>query len=152
MDVSYINPFVSATIECFKKMIFVDVTPKNPTLKNQPFPTYDISGVIGLSGEAQGSISLSFPQDVAIRVISSMLSCKIDENAPEFVDGIGEIANIVAGNAKRGLSKFNLSISLPNVILGRNHVIGSQTGVPTIIVPFTSSLGFFSMEVALKTK
>ncbi len=152
MDVSYINPFISATIECFKKMIFTDVTPMSPSLKNQPFPTYDISGVIGLSGEAQGSISLSFPQDVAIRVISSMLSAQITDKSPELIDGIGEIANIVAGNAKRGLSKFNLSISLPNVILGRNHVIGGQSGVPTIIVPFTSNLGFFSMEVALKTK
>jgi len=152
MDVSYINPFISATMDCFKKMVFVDVTPKNPSLKNEPYPTYDISGVIGLSGDAQGSISLSFPQDVAIKVISSMLSAQINDKSPELVDGIGEIANIVAGNAKRGLSKFNLSISLPNVILGKNHAIGSQTGTPTIIVPFSSSLGFFSMEVTLKTK
>jgi chemotaxis protein CheX len=152
MDVSFINPFISATIDCFKKMIYTEVTPRSPSLKNEPYPTYDISGVIGLSGEAQGSISLSFPQDVAIKVISSMLSAQINDKSPELIDGIGEIANIVAGNAKRGLSKYNLSISLPNVILGRNHIIGSQSGVPTIIVPFTSSLGFFSMEVALKTK
>lgn len=152
MDVSYINPFISATMDCFKKMVFVEVTPMNPSLKSEPSPTYDISGVIGLSGEAQGAISLSFSQDVAIKVISSMLSCQINEKSPELVDGIGEIANIVAGNAKRGLSKYNLSISLPNVIMGKNHAIGNQSGCPTIIVPFSSKLGSFSMEVTLKTK
>jgi chemotaxis protein CheX len=152
MDVSYVNPFVTATILCFKTMVFTDVTPLKPSLKNEPYPTHDISGVIGLSGEAQGSISLSFPLDVAIKVISSMLGCEITEKSPELNDGIGEIANIIAGNAKRGLTKYNLSISLPNVIVGKGHVIGGQSGCPTIIVPFSSKIGTFSMEVALKTK
>jgi chemotaxis protein CheX len=152
MDVSYVNPFVSATIVCFKTMVFTDITPMKPSLKSEPYPTHDISGVIGLSGEAQGSISLSFPHDVAIKVISSMLGCTITDKSPELTDGIGEIANIIAGNAKRGLTKYNLSISLPNVIIGKGHVIGGQSDCPTIIVPFSSNIGVFSMEVALKTK
>jgi chemotaxis protein CheX len=152
MDVSYVNPFVTATMQCFKTMINLDVTPQKPSLKAEPFPTYDISGVIGLSGEAQGSISLSFPNDVAVKVISTLLGCQINERSPELNDGIGEIANIVAGNAKRGLSKYNLSISLPNVIIGRGHTVAGQSGSPTIIVPFSSNIGLFAMEVALKTK
>ncbi len=152
MDVSYVNPFITATIQCFKKMVFVDISPQKPSLKSEPYPLYDISGVIGLSGDAQGSISLSFPQDVAIKTISSMLGCKITEKSPEFCDGIGEIANIIAGNAKRDLSKYNLSISLPNVIIGKGHLISGQSDCPTIIVPFSSSFGIFSMEVVLKTK
>ncbi len=152
MDVSYVNPFVSATITCFKTMIYIDISPQKPGLKGEPYPLYDISGVIGLSGDAQGSISLSFPQDVAIKVISSMLGSPITEKNPELIDGIGEIANIIAGNAKRGLSKYNLSISLPNVIIGKGHIISGQSGCPTIIVPFTSAIGTFSMEVALKTR
>lgn len=152
MDVSFVNPFVVATIQCFKTMVNIDITPQTPELKGEKSPKYDISGVIGLSGQAQGSISLSFPQDVAIKVISSMLGCQISEKAPELIDGIGEIANIVAGNAKRGLSKYNLSISLPNVIVGKDHVVAGQSGCPTIVVPFLSKIGLFSMEVALKTK
>jgi chemotaxis protein CheX len=66
-------------------------------------------------------------------------------------DAIGEIANIIAGNAKQHLTQFNLSISLPKVIMGKDHTIASQRGVPTIVVPFESPLGNFAMEVSLKT-
>jgi chemotaxis protein CheX len=69
----------------------------------------------------------------------------------EVTDGIGELVNIVAGNAKQYLTQFNLSISLPKVVVGRNHSVASMSGVPTIVVPIISSLGEFAMEISLKT-
>jgi chemotaxis protein CheX len=133
-------------------MMSVEIHPEQPLLKRMPFPTYDISGVIGLSGDAQGSISLSFPETDAIRFVRKMLGDieKIDED--EMTDGIGEIVNIIAGNAKQYLTKFNLSISLPSVIIGKKHTLAGQSGSPTIVVPFSSDLGKFIMEVSLKTK
>lgn len=152
MDVSFINPFILATIECFKTMITDQISPRNPSLKHSPFPEYAISGVIGLSGEAQGSISFGFSMNVAVKVVSDMLKAPINETDPDLPDAIGEIANIIAGNAKKGLTKFNLSISLPNVIIGAGHTLGGEGGAPTILVPFSSSSGDFMMEVSLKTK
>jgi chemotaxis protein CheX len=152
MDVSYINPFIIATIECFKTMITDQIVPQTPALKRSPYPKYDISGIIGLSGEAQGSISFGFQKDIAVKVVSGMLKAEITEHDPDLPDAIGEIANIIAGNAKRGLSNFNLSISLPNVIIGKNHELGGEGGAPTIIVPFSCTLGNFLMEVSLKTR
>ena len=69
----------------------------------------------------------------------------------DIVDGIGEIVNIVAGYAKKDLTEYDLSISLPNVVLGEGHQVTVPTGVPAIVVPFDSPLGHFSMEVALVT-
>lgn len=152
MDVSYINPFISATIDCFKTMITDKITPMAPALKHQPYPIYSISGVIGLSGEAQGSISFGFSMDVAVKVVSDLLKTPIKQTDPDLPDAIGEIANIIAGNAKRGLSKYNLSISLPNVIIGHNHSLGGEGERPIILVPFSSNSGNFIMEVSLKTK
>jgi chemotaxis protein CheX len=152
MDVSFINPFITATIECFETMLKIKTEPKAPMLKKEPYPMYDISGVIGLSGEAQGSISLSFPNEVAIKYVTKMLGMPVDEKSPDLIDAIGEFANIIAGNAKKDLSKYNLSISLPNVIIGKAHVLVGQSGAPTILVPFSSILGVFAMEVSLKTK
>lgn len=152
MDVSYINPFIQATIDCFKTMITDQISAMTPSLKRQPFSRYGISGVIGLSGEAQGSISFGFSMPVAVKVVSDMLKTPIKETDPDLPDAIGEIANIIAGNAKKGLSKFNLSISLPNVIIGMDHTLCGEGGTPTILVPFTSGSGDFMMEVSLKTK
>lgn len=151
MDVSYINPFIISTIETFQKMLKSEAKPGQVQLKNETTYTYDVSGVIGLSGEAQGSICLSFPKLIALKVVSALVGAEIKIVGPEVADAIGEIANIIAGNAKQHLTQYNLSISLPKVIMGKDHKIASQRGVPTIVVPFNCSLGNFAMEVSLKT-
>lgn len=152
MDVSYVNPFIGATVETFKTMLGLELKTGKPILKKNATHTYDISGVIGLSGEAQGVISISFPKILALKIVSKLIDEEVKIIGPELTDGVGEIANIVAGHAKQYLTQFKLSISLPNVVIGSNHRIETQSGVPTIIVPFTCSLGEFAMEVALKTK
>jgi chemotaxis protein CheX len=131
-------------------MIMVDAKQGTPVIKKEPFPRYDISGIIGLSGGAQGSISLCFPMPSALATVSQMIGAPITEAGVDLADAVGEIANIIAGFAKRDLAGLNLSISLPNVIIS-SHVLSGLSGVPTIIVPFTSPLGPFAMEVSLKT-
>ncbi|MBD3344733.1 MAG: chemotaxis protein CheX [Chitinivibrionales bacterium] len=151
MDVSYVNPFITSTIETFKTMINTEVKPGAPRAKTEPFPTHDISGIIGLSGDAQGSIAISFPKVLALKFVSLMTGMTIKIVGPDLTDGIGEIANIIAGNAKQHLDGLNLMISLPNVIIGKSHTLSTQKGVPTLIVPFQSPSGEFVMEVSLKT-
>ena len=149
MDVSFINPFVSSTMTTYKNMLSVDIVPGAPFLKNKQPPTYDISGVIGLSGIAQGIIALGYSQDCAIKTITRFVGGTATQ--PEIVDGIGELVNIVAGYAKKDLSKYELSISLPNVIIGKDHRVTTPTGVIALVVPFDGPLGRFNMEVALIT-
>jgi len=151
MDVSYVNPFVVSTIETLKKMLNIDSSAGKLTLKDSSLHSFDVTGVIGLTGEAAGSICLSFPQDVAFKAVSALLGMQISMMGDEVTDGIGELVNIVAGNAKQYLTKYNLSISLPKVVVGRNHSVASMSGVPTIVVPILSSLGEFAMEISLKT-
>ena len=132
-------------------MMQTTVKPGQPALKKHPYPTYDISGVIGLSGEAQGSISLSFSNSSAVNFVKKMLGDIDAITDDDMIDGVGEIVNIIAGNAKVYLTKFKLSISLPNVILGSGHTLAGQSGSPTIVVPFSGETGDFIMEVSLKT-
>ena len=152
MDVKYVNPFITATIHLFDTMLKMHVVPGKPVLKQEPYPSFDVSGIIGLSGSAQGSIVISFPKVMALKVVSALLGTELKVVGPEMTDGIGELANIIAGNAKQNLEGLNLSISLPNVILGKDHVVASQSGTPAIIVPFTCNMGSFAMEVSLKTR
>jgi chemotaxis protein CheX len=151
MNVAFVNPFITSTITTFKTMLSVDITPGKPMLKHEGEPVYDISGMIGLSGIAQGAIALSFPKAVALKAVSAMLGTEIKIIGPEMTDGIGELVNIIAGNAKQYLSQYQLTISLPNVVVGRNHSITPPSHTPSIVVPFTSIVGEFAMEVSLKT-
>lgn len=151
MDVAYVNPFINSTVETFKTMMKVAATAGKPYIKKSGKPTFDVSGIIGLSGQAQGAISLSFPKAVALKVVSAMLGTEIKIVGPELTDGIGEVANIIAGYAKQNLTQYGLTISLPNVVVGQNHTIASPSGIAAIVVPFTSDIGEFVMEVSLKT-
>jgi chemotaxis protein CheX len=151
MDVSYVNPFVMSTIETFKKMLNVECKPGKLALKDHRTLSYDLTGVIGLSGEAQGSICLSFPQEVAFKAVSSLLGVQVTAMNDDVTDGIGELVNIVAGNAKQYLTNYKLSISLPKVIVGKDHSIAAMRDIPTIVVPIVSAMGEFAMEISLKT-
>ena len=151
MDVAYVNPFIFSTVETFKTMLNLEVKPGQVQLRDVKKFSYDVSGIIGLSGDAQGSICMSFPKILALRIVSKLLGTEIKIIGTEIADGIGEIANIIAGNAKQHLSQYSLSISLPKVVVGPGHYVASQQGIPTIVVPFISSIGDFAMEVSLKT-
>jgi chemotaxis protein CheX len=151
MDVAYVNPFILSTVHTFKTMLNTDAHPQAPILKVNDKHTYDVTGIIGLSGEAQGSIAISFSKIMTLKVVSKLLGTEIKIIDRDVADGIGELANIIAGNAKQHLTQFQLSISLPKVIVGQSHWIMAQKNIPSIVVPFKSSLGEFSMEVALKS-
>lgn len=152
MDVSYVNPFIKSAVETFETMLNTKAMPGKPTIKKDGQPTFDISGIIGLSGEALGNVVISFPKVTALKVISTLLGTPIKIVGPEVTDGIGELANIIAGNAKQGLTSYRINISLPKVIIGKNHSVSSPSGVPAIVIPFTSEFGEFAMEISLKTK
>jgi chemotaxis protein CheX len=152
MQATWINAFCNTTIDVFKTMFQTEVNPGKPMLKTEPFVHSDISAIIGFSGDAQGSIALSFPKLTALKVVSAMLSTTIKVFDHDVSDAIGELVNIVAGNVKKDIPEFQLSISLPQVVVGMQHVLSSQTSVATIVIPFTSSMGEFTIEVGLKKK
>ena len=151
MDVQYVNPFIQATIETYRTMLSMEASPGTPSLKHDPTPRYDVSGIIGLSGDGQGSISLNYTRTVAEKTVSALVGEEISLDDPALSDGVGELANIIAGSAKQHLNGLNLHISLPNVIIGTSHTITVQKDAPTLLVPFTTGVGEFTMEVALKT-
>lgn len=150
MDTKYLEPFVKAVAHCFETMVGTSDLRAGPAECNRPasYPC-DISGIIGLSGGACGSVALNFTNEAASSVISKMINAPVKQTDPELSDGIGELVNIIAGNAKAHpiLQPFNLSISLPNMILGPGHIIVSPKRAEPIIVPFSSSIGNFILEV-----
>ncbi len=151
MDVSFINPFIVSTVQTYKTMLFDTVKPLKPFLKKEPYPTYDVSATIGLSGNAQGIIAIAYDLDTSVKTCSAMIGEPVAGDSTDLTDAIGEIVNIIAGFAKKDLTEYKLEISLPSVITGKGHFICTPSKTHAIVVPFTSKYGNFSMEVALIT-
>lgn len=151
MKVEYINPFILSSLNCFETMVGVKPDVGRPSIrtKTQQSGAF-ISGVIGLSGDVVGSVVLSFPKLVALKVVSAMMGMEIKIIDDTVTDAIGEITNIVAGRAKEGMKGQNVSISIPNVVVGNDHAVHRPSALPCVMIPFTTEWGDFSVDVSLK--
>ena len=67
-----------------------------------------------------------------------------------FVDAIGEIANMIAGNAKTHFPWEGTAISVPSVVVGK-HKVSYPSGLPIIAIPCMTDKGKMVIEVALKS-
>ena len=149
MKAEYINPFLVSTISTFKTMLGCVLTRGTPYVKNGSQPSHEVSGVIGLSGKAQGTVVLGLGREAALRATEAMLQERPPEINAEVVDAIGELANIIAGQAKAQLEHLELSVSLPSVITGKGHCIQFPTKVKPLCIPFDSDWGPITVEVGL---
>jgi chemotaxis protein CheX len=150
MKAQYINPFLAASLNLFREYLGVDCTNGAPFLNKEPQSLYEVSGIIGLAGETTGAIVLSFQRETAIGMASKLAGKQFSVLGNEVVDGVGEMVNIIAGNAKKDLLDFRIVISLPGVIIGNQYKIKWPEGVPVITIPFKSELGDFNVNVSLR--
>jgi chemotaxis protein CheX len=149
MRVEYINPFVKSLSTTFSTMLNCTATRGAIKLKQDRCASYEISGVIGLSGKAVGTAVVSLSREVALKATSAMLMTDATEIDSDVIDAVGEIANMVAGAAKAELSEYELSISLPSVITGKGHEVRFPSNVTPICVPFETEWGQLNLEVGL---
>jgi chemotaxis protein CheX len=149
MNVDYINPFLLAVQNVFDTMINLPYRLGKPTIKKNSTTAFDVSGIIGISGEVVGCIVVSFPTQIALKVASCLLEEEMTEIDGDCTDAIGEVANMIAGDAKKRFPKANTTISVPSVIIGE-HKVAYPSGLPIISIPCQTEAGPFAIEVALK--
>lgn len=133
-----------------------DVQKKKLYINKEAEAFGSISGVMGLSGATAstpaGSFVLSFPDKLATKLASNMLCTDPSELGVEDIeDAIGEIVNLVSGQAKKLLAdtKFAFSISVPTVISGERHRISWQETSPCICVLIEADGEEFAMYLSL---
>ena len=150
MDVRYINPFLSAIKNVFEKMLGLPFHLGKPQIKQDICPAYDVSAIIGLSGTATGCVVLCLAKPTALNLASALCQDEFTEMNADVTDALGEIANMIAGNAKKDFPSDNNSISIPSVVLGK-HKVKYPSGVPIIAIPCETSTGRMIIDIALRT-
>jgi len=152
MDPASIKPFVQSVQNVFSTMLQLPLTIGEPTIKNDDEPTYDVSGIIGMSGDVVGSVVLSFPKETAERVVALFTGLPPEEIGDNLPDAVGELVNMVSGGAKGQFQDRKVSISCPSVVIGANHKVARPKDVPCIAIPCESDCGAFAVEVALQDR
>jgi len=149
MQADYINPFIRSLRNTFQAMLTCDVHRGQLSMGLECAPRDGVSGVIGLSGKAVGTVVLNMSPQVAVKAASAMLAEEMTEVDADVVDAVGELTNIIAGNAKAQLEQYDLRVSLPNVVTGTDHSFHFPSNVVPFCVPFTSPWGPISLVVGL---
>ena len=149
MDVRFINPFIAAVKHVFKTKLSTDIIINKPRLKALDESNADVSAVIGFSGDAAGCVILCFHTDAAVQTASKFAGASLTPQHPDFSDALGELANMVADQAKAQFEGLSVSISLPSVIIGSAHEVLQSKLSPRLMIPCDSELGRFAVEVAV---
>jgi chemotaxis protein CheX len=152
MNVGYVNPFLSATIELFEKTFATTPIPGEVFLDERARKhRWDISAVMVLTGSAIGIVALRLPRMLADKLlVKSGVEWNGEEERASLCDGmVGEMVNIISGNAAGHLAGYDIEISVPIVIQGENHTIAWPERAPIIGVPFTTDYGPFMIDISL---
>ena len=152
MDVKLVNPFINATINVLETMAFVDVEAGKPYLKRDNVAVGDVSGVLGLTGIANGTIAVTFEEKCILTVVSNMFGETMTELNSEIADAVGELTNMISGQARRELEEMGkvFKAAIPSVITGRNHSITHYSEGPKIAIHFSTDGGKFTIEVCFE--
>ncbi len=150
MDPARITPFIKSVQNVFATMLQLPVEVEDPQIKQGKSATYDVTAIIGMSGDCVGSVVLSFEQESALRIVALFTGTEASVDSPDFADAVGELVNMISGGAKALFEGRKASISTPSVVLGSNHVVSTQTDVPTIVLPCVTDCGRFAIEIAIQ--
>lgn len=152
MRADWINPFIVSTISIFDTMLQCKISRGVPYLKKTHQPNHEVSGLMGLSGNAYGVVVVSLSRTLAIeatRHLNGNASGSIDA---DVIDLVCEMTNIIAGRANSDLEQLKMRIGLPSMISGKFHTIDYPSGVGIISVPFDTGWGPMSVDASIKEK
>lgn len=143
----YINPVISATRTVFETMLGCTPTRTGLAIKEDGVPLHELSAVIGISGKTAGTIVVSLSEKAALQVLTRMVGIEATSINTEVCDAVGELTNMIAGSAKAQMERLQLSISIPNIVSGKNHEVHFPSNVRPICIQFDSEIGEFAIQV-----
>lgn len=146
------KPFIFATVNVLSTMAMITPTPGKPFIKTDHKATGDVSAIIGITGATNGSISVSFSKRCAVSLVKAMLGDDIGDIVQDTKDTVGEICNMISGQARAKLAEGGMVFqgSTPTVILGDKHMVMHTSKSPVVCIPFTTEHGDFFVEFSFE--
>lgn len=151
MDVKYINPFISASMDVFSTFAGLESSPGTPSVRTRPLADKEINGFIGLNGHGIKGyfiiyFSASFLEEILAGIFEHSQALK-----EELYDLAGELTNMITGSAKAELSKkgFFFDVAVPKISLTPPAIPNDLRKKPIIVVPFDTRAGKFIIEASI---
>ncbi len=151
-------PFIKSSKETFKLMMHTEVTMHSPKLKTDTVSTGDITAIIGMNGSVEntegpkdfkGVLAISFPEPIYVKLAGRMLGEEYSEYTADISDVGAELANIILGAAKPGLSALGIKLDMtsPSTVRGKHHEISFPRGSTIVETTMSCDLGDFFLDI-----
>lgn len=153
MNIAYINPFIIATRRVFDTMIRVPLKLGAVYVKpagDRQSQLYKICATIEMDGAAVGLFVLNLSQRVALALASSLAGQPINQLDEDCFDALKEIANMIAGNAKKDLPCGQVNLKSPSIVSITS--ITYPENMPIIAIPYDTTYGRLIMEITFRQK
>lgn len=151
MKEEFINSFLSPAILVWEKELGEDLVVSGTDLVSNQYTTDDVTAIIGVSGKLEGNVLYGFSGGTALAVVSRMMGEEVKTISDEIgLSALGEIANMITGNAATRLSASGYPCDIsPPVIIEPTGSRFTTVGGPQIRVNFSSPLGALSVRIVL---
>ncbi|MBE7411453.1 MAG: chemotaxis protein CheX [Leptospiraceae bacterium] len=151
MRAEFVNPFLEAATLVYRDVLGTELIRGKLRILESPAPSHELAIIVGVIGPANGEVIYSLNFDTAFKMAKKLVpSLKDGEVENEYKDIIGEIANMVTGNA---MSIFNatgqfIDITTPNIVETKDNSVkfGKKT---TLSVNLYSKLGSLEVNISL---
>jgi chemotaxis protein CheX len=153
MKAEYVNSFYKATKDVFQLMI--DTDPKRSDLRaveNIESSRY-ANVLLRVIGDLEGTILFSFPKDTALEMVKIMSGMDMDKIDSFASSALGEVANIIGGNALTSLAESSCicDIKTPEIFLGGFNSL-TLVNEKALLLTLAAPIGEFDITISLKEK
>lgn len=150
MRVEHVNAFYVAIQEVFKLMLDLGVEKGELRIVEDMVSSKDANVLLGITGDLKGSILFGFSNNMALKMVNIMSGVDMDKIDTFVSSALGEIVNIIGGNAVTSLSNYNYmcNIAPPQIIVGKYKSI-SMASERSLLIPLNTEIGKFDVNIFL---
>lgn len=135
MNAEHINPFLVSATKILKDMCFIDCKLGKPFLSDCNFSADTIVIVIGVTGEMCGQVLIEMNLNVACYIASKMCMMTVTQMDELSKSAIGELGNMIMGNAATIFSTKGIGIDITPPMLAVGNLSFSNLETKNICVP-----------------
>ncbi len=149
MDAAVINCFIEGAFHILDTTSSIKVKPERPYLKTSKIANGDITGLLEIAGDINGTAAISFTEKSILAVVSKMFGEEMQQIDPEITDAVGEIGNMISGHVNTKMTEMGKSVKvkLSGVMNGKNHQVDHVDDKQIIVLPFKTTMGNIWIEV-----
>lgn len=135
MNAEHINPFLVSATRILKDMCFIDSKIGKPFLTNCQFGDDSVIIVIGVTGEMRGQVLIEMKLNVACDIASKMCMMPVAQMDDLSKSAIGELGNMIMGNAATIFSTKGIGIDITPPVLAMGNMSISSFQSKNICIP-----------------